>query len=90
MSRNSLKQIIVALSTTKAEMIALVDAYKEYKSVHELFEECTYTGKAWTTYKDNQACIQIAHEIDYSEKAKHINLCYLAVQDLVSRGQIHL
>lgn len=36
-SWKSRKERIVALSTTDAQMIALVDTYKEHKSVHKLF-----------------------------------------------------
>lgn len=39
-------------------------------------------------YSDNQACIQIAHDTGNSGRAKHIELRFLAIQDVVRREQI--
>lgn len=39
------RQSIVALSTAKAEMMALVDAYEKHKLVYKLSEEFGYTEK---------------------------------------------
>lgn len=86
----SRKQRIVALSTTEAEMIAVVEAFKEQKAVHKLFEEMTLCKEPWRMFCDNQACIQIAQNIGYNGRAKHIELRFLAVQDIVKRRCIDL
>lgn len=87
----SRKQGLVAMSTTEAKMIAVVEAFKEQKVVHKLFEESSNIVYApWLVYCDNQAVIQVGHDSGYTGRAKHIELRYLAIQDVLHSRNIEL
>ena len=86
----SKKQSITALSTTEAELVALVDAYKEQKAVYKLFKEVKLVEGSWKLYCDNQGCIAIAKGTGYRGRAKHIDLRYFAIQEVLKNGEINL
>lgn len=65
-TRKSRNQGLVVLSTTEAEMIALVEAFKEHKCVHKIFEESNIVRQTWLVYCDDRAVIQISHDTEYT------------------------
>lgn len=89
-SWKSRKQGLVALSSTEAEMIALVEAFKEQKSVIKPFEECSVVKRPWILFFGNQAVVKVARDTGYSRRAKHIELCFFAIQDFAPRQVITL
>lgn len=82
----SKRQLIVALSTTESEMIAIVDTYKELRLAQKSLSEINVSNKKRIIYSDNQPYIIVASKNGYSGRAKHIELRYLAIQGYVSKG----
>lgn len=79
------------MSTTEAEMIALIEDFKEQKAVNKLFEEASaITTGPWSIYCDNGAEIQIAHDSGYTGRVKHIEFRVLAIQDVVHCTEIEV
>lgn len=66
-------------------MIAIVEASKNHKGVHKLFRELGHAKEPWTIHYDDQPCITIAQDTGYSGRAKHIELRFLAIQDVAKR-----
>lgn len=87
-SWKSCTQYLVALSTTKAEMITPVKVYKERNGVHKLFEQSKFFRKIWKTSCYNRRCINISNETDYSGREDPIDRRYLAIHDVGQRQEI--
>lgn len=73
-SQKSRKQFLVVLSTTNADIVALVNETIKHEGIQKLFEEPKFVMKGWNTNCQNQVCIKIAHETGYSEQEKDIRL----------------
>lgn len=86
----SRKRQLAALLTMESEMNASVEAYKEQKAVHKLFEESRIVEESLNFFYGNQAVVQIAHDTGYNGRAKHIGLRLLAIQDIIARLKIDL
>lgn len=86
----SRKQEIVAISTSEAEMIAIVETFKKHKTIHKIFEGTGHTEKQWIENCDDQACINIAQEIGSSGRVKHIEPRFHAIQGSVQGEEIEL
>lgn len=56
----------------------------------KLFKETHHADEPWKKFIDNQPCIAIAHGTGYNGRAKHIELCYLAIEDIVYRRTMEL
>lgn len=80
-------QRIVSMSTTEAETIALVEAFKEQKGFHKLFKESGYAKEPRKVHGNNQQCMLIAQDICYSGRGEHIEQRFLAIQVFVNEGQ---
>jgi len=90
-SWSSKKQATVALSTTEAEYIALVQATKESIWIQRLLGELgrQATG-AQTLYGDNQGAIALASNPEYHARTKHIDIQYHFIRECVENGVIKL
>lgn len=86
----SKRQSIVALSTTEAELVALVDAYKEFKLSKKIIYELDGALKEFVMKCDNQPCISILHGNGYSGRAKHIDLRFMALQSYIKSNEFRL
>lgn len=62
----SCKQRIVAHSTTKAELVALVEAFKQQKANQKMMGETNHVDGPWTITCDNQETISIVKDTGYS------------------------
>ena len=81
----------MALSTTEAEYIALVQATKESIWIQRLLGELgrQATG-AQTLYGDNQGAIALASNPEYHARTKHIDIQYHFIRECVENGVIKL
>ena len=71
----SRKQPTVALSTTKAEYIALASAVQELLYLKQLISDFNYNVKdAPTIYEDNQGAIALIKNPVYHSRTKHIDI----------------
>jgi len=88
---SSRAQRIVAQSTLEAEFIALNTAAKEAMYTLSLLTEIGMNvTQPVTVYQDNQSSIHYASNDTNTTRAKHIDIRYHYVKDLVRDGQIIL
>ena len=86
----SKKQSIVALSSTEAELIALVEAVKRAKYVKQLVEDLGMeVDLPVTIFGDNQAALLIAKRGVIS-RMKHIDIRKYYIKEEVDQGMIKL
>jgi ribonuclease HI len=85
------KQGSVALSSTEAEYMALVQALKESIWLQRLLKELGRQAEnAKTVYEDNQGAIALANNPEYHARTKHIDIQYHFVRECVENGDIEL
>ena len=90
-SWQSKKQPTVALSTTEAEYMALVQATKESIWIQRLLRELGRTTEDHKViYGDNQGSIALANNPQYHARTKHIDIQYHFIRECVENGQIQL
>lgn len=75
------------MSTSEAGIFGLVEEYKEHRSVHKLMEEPNIVHRSSSEYAENEAVLTISHDSSYTGRAKHIEFCFLAIQDMVHRRE---
>ena len=88
---SSKKQNLVALSSTEAELISLVEAVKEVNYITKLLidmeEEIKHVPKI---YEDNQSTIQIIENDKYFGRTKHIDIKLKFTREYIKNGCINL
>lgn len=84
------KQGLLGLSSTEAEMIALVEPIKGHKYVIKPLEESKILKGPWSLLCDNQAPVKIARDTGYSGRARTVELRSFTIQDFESRQVITL
>jgi len=90
-SWSSKKQSTMALSTTEAEYIALVQAAKESIWIQRLLQELGYTAtNSNVIYGDNQGSIALANNPEYHARTKHIDIQYHFIRECIQTGKIAL
>ena len=81
----------VALSTAEAEYMALAAAAQDAIYLRQLLTEMGVPQHAPTVIgEDNQACIAMATNAVTSSRAKHIDIRYHFMRDLINSGEIIL
>ncbi|XP_031262351.1 uncharacterized protein LOC116120537 [Pistacia vera] len=83
-------QPIVALSSTEAEYVAVVDVFKEAIWLKGILSEANLTDQNPTIFSDSQSTIHLSKNSVYHEWTKHIDVRYHFVKDLVTREEIAL
>ncbi len=87
----SKKQMLVTLSTSEAEYMALSSASQEVVWLRKLMENLKENQKSATTvYEDNKSTIQMANNPAHHPRKKHIGLKYHFARDMVNNGTIVL
>ena len=88
---SSKKQNVVALSSTKAEYVALTHAAKEALWLRTLFQEFNRQGHETLTINcDNQGSIALSKDNKYHAHTKHIDVRYHFIRECVADGKIEL
>ena len=86
----SKKQTLVALSSSEAELIALVECVKRVRYVEQLARAFGLrVSKPVTVYGDNQASLLIAKKGVIS-RTKHLDFRKFYVKDLLDSGELKL
>ena len=87
--RSSLQKV-VALSTTKAEYIALSDAVKEGVWLKRFAEELGFPQDSVEIFCDSQSAIALSKNAVYHEKTKHVATKYHFIRDLIVAGEVQV
>jgi hypothetical protein len=84
-------QTITATSSTEAEFIAAVSAAKVAKYLRSILRELGFSQKGPTVlYEDYESCIKMINASVPTERSRHIDISYFAIQDWKSAGDILL
>ena len=84
-------QSIVALSSTEAELIAAVTAAKTARYIRSVMAELGFQQEGPTPiYEDNESAITIVNSRKPTERSRHIDIRFFAIQDWKARGDIEL
>jgi Reverse transcriptase (RNA-dependent DNA polymerase)/GAG-pre-integrase domain len=84
-------QPIVATSSTEAEFIAAVQAAKMAKYLRSVLHDLGYTQSTPTPiYSDNEAAILMTNANKPTQRSRHIDIQWYAIQECMQRGDIIL
>jgi histone deacetylase 1/2 len=89
-SWSSRKQKSVALSTMEAEFVALSETAKEIKWIQSLLEDLGFSIPTPIIYCDNEAALALSSNPTSFQRAKHIDIKYFYLRDLVQSKSIVL
>lgn len=90
-SWSSKKQPIVTLSSTEAEYVALCSATKEAMWYRRFLEELNYDQTSPTDVcVDNTSAIKLAHNPEFHERSKHIDVKYHFTRERIEQGEIQV
>jgi len=81
-------QSIVALSTTEAEYMVVIEAVKEAIWLRGLLGEFGLRQGLTTVYCDSQSTIHLTKNQMYHEGTKHIDVRYHFIREIIGQGQI--
>lgn len=81
-------QHIVALSTTEAEYMALVEAAKEALWLKGIAGELGFLQEQVEIFCDSQSAICLAKNSVHHERTKHIDVRYHFIRDVVADGSL--
>ena len=85
----SKKQLVVALSSTEAEYIALSEAAREACWLRSLFGELGYKQTLPTTiHGDNEGALAMAKNPQFHARAKHIEIKWHSIRQMIKRNKI--
>ena len=90
-SWNSKKQTCVALSTAEAEYIALAKAAQELIWLQRLLMDMNKNSvDPMTIFEDNQSTIAMTKNPQHHGKAKHIDIKFHYIREMVTMNKIEL
>lgn len=81
-------QDIVALSTTEAEYMALVEAVKEGIWLKSLIEEFSYEQENINVWCDSQSALCLAKNNVHHERTNHISKKLHFIRDIIAKGDV--
>ena len=88
---SSKKQSVIALSSTEAEYIGVVNASTQCLWLQGLLGECGFESEYSTTiYYDNHSTNQICKDPVQNQRTRHIENHMHYIRELVHNGTIHL
>ena len=79
-------QIVVALSTTKAEYVVAIEASKEMIWLKMFMGELGKEHDMGTLYSDSQSSIHLAKNSTFRSRTKHMQLKYHFIQSVLEDG----
>jgi hypothetical protein len=87
----SRKQSSVALSTAKAEYIALSVAFREAMWLRTLLADLfDHEMNSTIIHCDNQSCVKLSENPVFHDKSKHIEIKYHYIRGMVQRKAVHV
>jgi len=85
----SKKQLVVALSSTVAEYVALSEAVHEACWLRSLFGELGYKQKLpIKIYSDNEGAVAMVKNPQFHQRAKHIKIKYHSIRQMIKRDKV--
>jgi hypothetical protein len=82
-------QSIIALSSTEAELIAAVTAAKTARYIRAVLSELGFKqDKPTPIYEDNKSAIDIVNAFKPTERSRHIDIRFFAIQGWKEQGDI--
>ncbi|GKV08223.1 hypothetical protein SLEP1_g19888 [Rubroshorea leprosula] len=81
-------QSTIALSTTKAEYMAITEAIKEALWLKGLVSDLGVEQNEMMVFCDNQSAIHLTKNTMYHERTKHIQVRYHFVREVISNGDV--
>lgn len=79
---------MVALSTTEAEYMAMVEAVKESIWLKGLIEEFGYKQSSVDVWCDSQSALCLTKNNVHHERTKHINRKMHFIRDIITQGEV--
>jgi len=90
-SWKSKKQSVVALSSTKAEYVALAEAGQEITWLRNLYNELGFPQEGPTDLRgDNEGSIALAKNLQFHTRTKHITIRHHWIWHLVDNDIVHI
>jgi hypothetical protein len=80
----------VALSTTKAEYIALSVAVHEAVWLRKLLTDLFDHEMDPIIHCDNQSCVKLSENSVFHDRLKHVEIKYDYIRDMVQRKAVHM
>jgi hypothetical protein len=80
----------VALSTTKAEYIAIIEAAKELLWMKKFLQELGLQQGRYVLYCDSQSAIHLSKNSTFHSRSKHIDVRYHWIRDALDEKLIHI
>ena len=87
-SWDSRKQQVVALSSTKAEYIALTEGAKELIWLQRLFGELGFQQSNFTLFSDSKSAIHLAKNSAFHSHTKHIETRFHFICHALEEGRL--
>nr|GEU76321.1 retrovirus-related Pol polyprotein from transposon TNT 1-94 [Tanacetum cinerariifolium] len=89
-SWKSTLQSTTALSTTKAEYMAMTEAVKESIWLQGLLDELGINQKLIMIYSDSQSAIHLVKNQVYHARKKHIDVRYHFIREILEEGRVRI
>ena len=86
----SKRQAVIALSTIEAEYMEATHACKEAIWLKRLCLDIEFKQGVVTIYSDSQSAINLAKNLTFHARTKHIDVQYHFVRDMVEDGKVKL
>ncbi|KAI4299912.1 hypothetical protein L6164_033332 [Bauhinia variegata] len=83
-------QKCVALSSTKAEYIAITEAGKELLWMKRFLQELDLNQERYVVHSDSQSAIHLSKNLTFYSRSKHIEVRYHWIRDALERKQFFL
>ena len=83
-------QKCVALSMTKAEYIATIEAGKQMLWLTRFLQELRIQQKNYVVYYDSQSDMDLSKNISYHSQTKHIDVRYHWLRDVIEKQSMKL
>ncbi|GJZ50801.1 putative RNA-directed DNA polymerase [Tanacetum coccineum] len=83
-------QSTVALSTTKAEYMAMAEGIKEAIWLKGLVGDLGMQQDQTVVHCDSQSAIHLSRNQVYHERTKHIDVRYHFIREVISKGVVHV
>ena len=83
-------QHVVALSSTEAEYISLIEVVKEALWLRGILSELSFVQRLIAVYCDSQSAIHLTKNAMIHERTKHIDIKLHFIRDIVTRGLVEI